>query len=592
MTMAHIFRRGICSRAHRRALALGVALAMGFTLAAPSQADSAETPPEPSPPKPHAEHPGYSSLPGNYLAGRFAYRQRDVSSASQYYQLVLSEDSENRALMQRTLVLTVQDARIADSVRLATQLVALDPKSKIGHLVLIVNAVAEGRLDQAFERISNIERNGIYELMAPIMEGWVQLGRGDYDAAMAAIEPLSTKQAFEMYHAYHGALMASMSERSDVAVKNFDVALTAVPGGTLRVVMTYGAYLRSLGRTTEATALFENYRENNPDSPWLDSIQETFSLTDAPEEIVATAREGLAEALFGAASALPNENAGDTGLIYANLALHLRPEFPVAQLLLGEVLDVLERYADAIESYRAIPKASPYSWSARLRAASGLAAIERIDESVAILAEMVKERQQRSDAAIALADVLRRKDRYDESVLYYDVAIDRTGAFEARHWSLFYSRGVMLERTKQWPRAEADFLHALELQPDQPLVLNYLGYSWVEQGTNLERAMDLIERAVALRPMDGYIVDSLGWAFYRLGKFETAVKHLERAVELRADDPIITDHLGDIYWKVGRQTEARFQWERSLVLGAEEEAAILIRQKLKDGMPDEPEATQ
>ena len=150
----------------------------------------------------------------------------------------------------------------------------------------------------------------------------------------------------------------------------------------------------------------------------------------------------------------------------------------------------------------------------------------------------------------------------------------------------------MLERTKQWPRAEADFLHALELQPDQPLVLNYLGYSWVEQGTNLERAMSLIERAVALRPTDGYIVDSLGWAFYRLGDFENAVKHLERAVELRADDPIITDHLGDIYWKVGRQNEAKFQWERSLVLGAEEDASILIRQKLKEGLSDSEEDAQ
>jgi Flp pilus assembly protein TadD len=150
----------------------------------------------------------------------------------------------------------------------------------------------------------------------------------------------------------------------------------------------------------------------------------------------------------------------------------------------------------------------------------------------------------------------------------------------------------MLERTKQWPRAEADFLYALKLQPDQPLVLNYLGYSWVEQGINLERAMELIERAVALRPTDGYIVDSLGWAFFRLGDYGQSVKYLERAVELRADDPIISDHLGDIYWQVGRRNEAKFQWERSLVLGAEDEAAVLIRQKLKDGLPDEPEDTQ
>ena len=190
----------------------------------------------------------------------------------------------------------------------------------------------------------------------------------------------------------------------------------------------------------------------------------------------------------------------------------------------------------------------------------------------------------RSDAAIALGDVLRRNERFEEAAAYYDIAISRTEAIEARHWSLFYSRGVTLERTDQWPRAEEDFLKALELKPDQPLVLNYLGYSWVEQGINLKHAMELIERAVVLRPTDGYIIDSLGWAFYRLGDFTNAVKHLERAVELRAADPIITDHLGDVYWRVGRELEARFQWERALVLGAEEDAAALIRQKLKEGL--------
>ncbi len=590
MTIMHSYRpyrRGIFSRSFARAAALFAAL-----MIAGAGYVGAETPPDPAPPKPRAEHPGYSGLPGNYLAGRFAYKERDVKSAAIFYQQVVAEDYENRNMVQRALVLTVQDGRIADAIPLATHLVQLDPKSKIGHLILIVGAVADGRLDEALGRVKNLERKGIYELMAPIMEGWVQIGRGNFDSALAAIEPLSAKQAFEMYHAYHGALMANIFDRRDIASEYYRLALTAVPGGTLRVVVAYTTSLRRDGRAEEATALYESYRENNPGSPWLDPILATINSDERPELVVSTAQEGMAEALFGAASALPNESAGDTGLIYANLALHLRSDFPVVQLLVGEVLDVLERYEDAIDSYSAISRDSPYSWSARLRAASGMASIERVDEAVNILSEMVDENPARSDAAIALADVLRRNERYDESVKFYDVAIGRTSGFEARHWSLFYSRGVMLERTKQWPRAEADFLHALELQPDQPLVLNYLGYSWVEQGTNLERAMGLIERAVALRPTDGYIVDSLGWAFYRLGDFENAVKHLERAVELRADDPIITDHLGDIYWHVGRQNEAKFQWKRALVLGAEEEAAILIRQKLKEGLSDIQEEAQ
>lgn len=590
MTALHSYRHYLC-RNCSRPFARAAVLCVVLMFAGAGQV-GAETPLDPAPPKPGAEHPGYSGLPGNYLAGRFAYRERDVTSAANFYRQVLAEDYENRALVQRALVLTVQGGRIDDAIPLAAHLVELDPKSKIGHLILIVSAIADGRLDEALERVKNIERKGIYELMAPIMEGWVEMGRGNYDGALAAIEPLAAKQAFEMYHAYHGALMANIFNQQDIANDNFRVALTAVPGGTLRVVVAYTTSLRRNGRLDEATAIFESYRESNPDSPWLEPILATINSDLRPELIVSTAKEGMAEALFGAASALPNESAGDTGLIYAYLALHLRQDFPVVQLLVGEVLDVLERFEDAIKAYGGISRDSPYSWSARLRAASDLASVERVDEAVKILSEMVDENPQRSDAAIALADVLRRNERFDESVRFYDVAIGRTSGFEARHWTLFYSRGVMLERTKQWPRAEADFLHALELQPDQPLVLNYLGYSWVEQGTNLERAMSLIERAVALRPTDGYIVDSLGWAFYRLGDFENAVKHLERAVELRADDPIITDHLGDIYWKVGRQNEAKFQWERSLVLGAEEDASILIRQKLKEGLSDSEEDAQ
>ncbi|MBT4908349.1 MAG: tetratricopeptide repeat protein, partial [Rhodospirillaceae bacterium] len=185
---------------------------------------------------------------------------------------------------------------------------------------------------------------------------------------------------------------------------------------------------------------------------------------------------------------------------------------------------------------------------------------------------------------------LRYTERYAEAVVAYDAAVARTGALVPRHWFLLYSRGVSLERTKEWARAEADFLQALELSPDQPLVLNYLGYSWLEQGMHLERAQAMIEKAVSLRPNDGYIVDSLGWAFYRLGDYDRAVRQLERAVELMPNDPVINDHLGDALRQAGRRLEARFQWTRSIELGAEEEAAAIIRRKLSRGLQAEADA--
>ena len=164
------------------------------------------------------------------------------------------------------------------------------------------------------------------------------------------------------------------------------------------------------------------------------------------------------------------------------------------------------------------------------------------------------------------------------------MVIGHIGAMKERHWILLYSRGIALERSKQWSRAENDFLAALKLNPNQPYILNYLGYSWVDQGINLDRAKTMIERAVKLRPNDGYIVDSLGWALFRIREFPVAVQHLERAVELRPQDPTINDHLGDAYWRVGRRNEARFQWRRSLSLGPEPDQAAQIRSKIRDGL--------
>ncbi|MGH6954092.1 MAG: tetratricopeptide repeat protein, partial [Alphaproteobacteria bacterium] len=152
------------------------------------------------------------------------------------------------------------------------------------------------------------------------------------------------------------------------------------------------------------------------------------------------------------------------------------------------------------------------------------------------------------------------------------------------HWTLLYARGIALERSKQWPRAEADLLRALEFRPEQALVLNYLGYSWADRGENLERAREMIERAVALRPNDGYIVDSLGWVHYRMGQYDKAVIHLERALELKSGDAVITDHLGDAYWQAGRKTEARFQWRRALTLDADQDLRRSIQLKLEHGL--------
>ena len=261
-------------------------------------------------------------------------------------------------------------------------------------------------------------------------------------------------------------------------------------------------------------------------------------------------------------------------------------------ILLGDLLESDDRLEPAMAVYSSIDRKSAFSWPARNRVASILDRLERTEEALKHLRRMASEREKDAGPSINLADILRSHDRFAEAVKAYDQAFERIPVLEPRHWTLLYARGISLERSNRWPKAETDFLEALKLKPDQPYVLNYLGYSWIEKGSNLERAQEMIRKAAELRPNDGYIIDSLGWAQYKLGNFEKAVSHLERAVELRPQDPIINDHLGDAYWRVGRRREAGFQWQRSLTLDAEDDLAAKIGEKLEKGLDEDTETAK
>jgi Flp pilus assembly protein TadD len=250
------------------------------------------------------------------------------------------------------------------------------------------------------------------------------------------------------------------------------------------------------------------------------------------------------------------------------------------------VLETQARHREAIETYRGVGADTPFSWPARLRIASSYQSLDEVDAAEQLLRGMAAERPERHDALLHLGQLLRAEERFAEAVEAYDEAMGRLGEVQPRHWSLFYFRGISLERSDQWARAEADFLKALELQPEEPYVLNYLGYSWVDRGENLVKGREMLLRAVELRPEDGFIVDSLGWVYYRLGRYEEAVQQLERAVELRPQDPVINDHLGDAYWRADRRREARFQWRHALALGAEPDLVAVIDRKLADGLLD------
>jgi Flp pilus assembly protein TadD len=299
---------------------------------------------------------------------------------------------------------------------------------------------------------------------------------------------------------------------------------------------------------------------------------------------VTSVNDGLAEVFYSVGAALSNEATPDYSLVYTRIAAYLRPDHIDALLLSAALLDELDQFDLAIETYKQVPEGHGAYHAAELGRANALNQSGKPDASVEVLEQLARAYPDLTIVHSTLGDLLRQQDDFEGAVGAYDRALALTKDGDRSQWFLFYARGISHERSDNWPEAEADFRAALELNPDQPQVLNYLGYSMVEKQINLDEALDMIQRAVAARPDSGYIVDSLGWVLYRLGRYEEAVGHMELAVELEAVDPIVNDHLGDVYWAVGRYREARFQWNRALSFDPEEKEADRIRRKLEVGL--------
>ncbi|HML06813.1 MAG TPA: tetratricopeptide repeat protein, partial [Xanthobacteraceae bacterium] len=308
---------------------------------------------------------------------------------------------------------------------------------------------------------------------------------------------------------------------------------------------------------------------------------------DKLPSLAESAPAGAAEAFYGLGASIGRRGGEDLALVYLQLALYLEPTHAMALLSLADLYESLKKPDLAIKIYDRIAPSSPLHRNAEIQIAADLDQLDRSDEAKKRIEHLIAEYPKDTEALMALGNILRGRKEFGACADAYGKAIDTVANPEPGNWVIFYFRGICYERDKQWPKAEADLKKALALKPDQPLVLNYLGYSWIDQGVHMDEGMDMIRRAVEQRPDDGYIVDSLGWAYYRVGNYEEAVKNLERAVELQPGDPTINDHLGDAYWRVGRTLEARFQWSHAKDLNPEKEDLPKIEEKLKVGLPDD-----
>ncbi len=525
-----------------------------------------------------------ADLFGDYLAGRHAEQIRDYPAATSWFEKAIVADPESPELISRTFLMAVGAGNFDRARPLADKELQLDSTDALAQLVLVVDRLKAGDTAGALQHADTLPHDGVHRFIAPLALAWTRMAAGDLPGADAAMQQLDKYNGFQPLKNFQLGLLYDFAGQPDKAEASFDKTLADNQQLNWRLTDAIANFYERHGKADKAKALYKKFMDQNSGSEIAQTVLAARP-PGMPKPLIASATDGLAEAMFDLASVLNQTETIDLALIYDRFALALQPDFRLAQLLLADVLATQDEPAQALAVLEQIPKSSPYSWSARLRAAACLDALDRSDEAIAQLKEMAAQEPKTIGADIQLGDILRNKKQFAEAGAAYNEAIERAAANgQPDRWALFYDRGVSYERAGQWQQAEADLEHAIELKPDQPLVLNYLGYSWIDKGIKLEQGVKMIEKAVELRPEDGYIVDSLGWAHYRMGDYAGAVEYLERAVELVPSDSTINNHLGDAYWRNGREIEARYQWRRALQFNPDKDDVAPIEAKLDHGL--------
>ncbi|MHA1523519.1 MAG: tetratricopeptide repeat protein [Alphaproteobacteria bacterium] len=525
-----------------------------------------------------------TSLFGSYLAGRHAIATRDRENAARFFSDSLTQDPENRMLLERTFAYQASSGNIEDALKNVGAVLAAAPRNLGANLLLGLVAFAKGEFATARGYFAKPEDGPISRLVTGLLTAWAFQGENQHLAALGAVKKVGDQDTARSFQKYNAALLTDLQGDVEAARRAYGVALD-LGSDALRAVQAAGRFEERAGGRDRAIEIYQKFLSQLPRHPSILAAMRRVKSGQVPSRLVVDVRSGAAEALYTVGSALTQDNGGDLALVYLHMALYLRPDFPVAQFLVADILDRQRRLEKSNEMYAKIDPNSPLKREARIQMGLNLNDLNRTDEAKVILDEIIAADPSDRSALESTANMLRLRMRYKEAEPYFTRAVKLIKTPVKSDWRIFYSRAITYERLKQWPASEKDFLKALELNPDQPLVLNYLGYSWIDMHVHLDRAMAMVRKAVDQRPNDGYIVDSLGWAYYRIGKFEKAVEELERAAELRADDSVINDHLGDAYWQVGRRLEAKFQWSHALEMKPADDQIALIKAKLENGLP-------
>ena len=522
------------------------------------------------------------SATGNFLAAEEALSNLDTKSAVSLLENATLQEPDNPMLVLRTFHAQAAHGDIEAAAKTARHLLELAPNDEMARLLVGTVALKQRQYNEAIRMLEGLDHRTVVGITSGIVLAWSHIGDGDYAAAEAVLADLADN-GLNGFLIFHSALMADVADKREVALDYAKQAYDAEPYD-VRFIGAYARMLANASRFDEALAIVHKFRDQGLTDPSVLALQADLEAGRRPGKLAPSAQAGAGEMFNSVGSALVQDGTGDLAAIYLRLALYLVPDFDLAAMEMGGLYDFHEQHQMANAIYQALPADSPYKPEAEVRIIRNIANAGDTDKAIAMLHDAVVADPDDLNAVVAWADMLRSDEQWTRAAEAYTLALGLVGGDHPQDWRFFYLRGMCYERSKVWDSAEKDFERALELNPGNPQVLNYLGYSWIDQGVHLEKALNMIRQALEWDPSDGYVVDSLGWAYYRLGRFEEAVQTLEQAVQLRASDPAINDHLGDAYWQIGRKLEARFQWSIASDLEPESDIGKAARAKLENGL--------
>lgn len=527
------------------------------------------------------------TLSGAYLSARHAEANADNEGATQFFNRALQLDPENQELLRQAFFLAAQVGDFDTAIPAAQKSYDGSQQLSMAPLILAVAHFKKGEYDQTNALLRKISGQSPVGFSLPMLRAWALAPKESVDKALGELAPLQgPKGAIDLYNVMAGMLNEHYGRGAE-ALANYEPVAGHIENQALSMVRLVTAGYMRQGKVAEAKALVAKYRAARGGSPMTDDYLDAFV---DPQRVAkkVTAQDGMAEALFASSQILLQAAntafSAQLAVVYGQSALYLNPEMSFVRRIIGITLAGANRFEESNAMLATIKKTEPGYLAVQMQMAENLERLEKPAEALVMLQAIAKEKADWPDAQVAIGDHYRREKKFAEAVDAYDKAFKLWPKGESNSWQAYYARGIALERIKQFDRADKDFRKAIALNGEDAGLLNYLGYSLIERGVNVQEGRALIEKAYKLRPGDGYITDSLGWAMYLMGETEGAVKNLEKAVESTPADPTINEHLGDAYWKIGRRQEAMFQWRRALSLDPDDTQRSALQKKVAQGL--------